>query len=296
MHNNLKQILGCPSCHNALIISEKKMKCSNCGKQYNIVNDKPVFLNKRLSSDEISVGGFRDKLRKNKAFFRIFKKVHSIFGPPDTTSSKRVKFNGAIVDYPLYNMMKSFGTKRILNVGSSSVQTNYKNSINLDIDLFDNVDVVADGKNLPFKDKSFDFVIIEMVLEHVDESEKVIAESYRVLKNGGKVFISIPFMHVFHGSPNDFNRYTLNGLSRRLELQGFSLEKEGVLSGPSAAFSQILRYYLAILFSFNNDFLFSLFLNIFGWLTFPIKYLDILVAKHKKAHLIANTIYAIGRK
>jgi len=57
-----------------------------------------------------------------------------------------------------------------------------------------------------------------------------------------------------------------------------------------------LRYYLATLFSFNNKFLFSLGLHIFGWLTFPIKYLDILLNKYDNAHVMASVVYAVGEK
>lgn len=44
--------------------------------------------------------------------------------------------------------------------------------------------VIADGSILPFKDKSFDFVICSHVLEHVDEPEKFLNELQRVAKRG----------------------------------------------------------------------------------------------------------------
>ena len=106
----------------------------------------------------------------------------------------------------------------------------------------------------------------------------------------------MPFVYVFHGSPDDFNRYTQNGLKKRLSLAGFKIEDVGIISGPSSTLSQILRYYFAILLSFNSNFLFSLLLNIFGWITFPLKYIDLLLNKHKKAGLMASTIYAVGIK
>lgn len=293
MHD-LQTLWACPSCHGSLH-NKNGLYCSSCGTKYRLAGEVPVFLKKKLSRATLSVGGFRDKLRKHPRFFSAFEKVHAIMGPPDSTSAKQVTLNGKKVDWPAYELLRNSGKKKILNIGSSPVKA-YEDSVNLDIDLFDNVDVVADGKQLPFKNNSFDLIFIEMVLEHVDESEKVIAEAYRVLKKGGKMYVSIPFMHVFHGSPNDFNRYTLNGLRRRFELQGLKVTEAAVLSGPSAAMSQMLRNYLAMLFSFKSDFLFSFFLNVFGWITFPIKYLDWLMNHHPKAHLMANTIYAIGVK
>ncbi|MBI2498719.1 methyltransferase domain-containing protein [Candidatus Woesearchaeota archaeon] len=292
MNKNIENILACPKCKSKLSLQKDNIPCLKCKSNYKIINNTPVFLDK-LSYDEISEESFRDKLRKNTKLFRIFKKIHNVLGPPDSNYSKRARVKSGKVDFPVKYTIRE--NDLILNIGSSSKKI-YSNAINLDIGLFENVDVVADGKEIPFKDNSFDLVLIESVLEHVDEPERVIKEAYRVLKSRGRIYISIPFVFVFHGSPNDFNRYTLNGLKKRLEITGFKIKRLGIISGPSSTISQMLRYYLATLFSFNNDFLFSLFLNIFGWITFPIKYFDIVLNKYKKAHLMASIIYAIGEK
>lgn len=42
----------------------------------------------------------------------------------------------------------------------------------------------ADGENLPFKDKEFDYVICCHVLEHVDDPVKFLSEQFRVAKRG----------------------------------------------------------------------------------------------------------------
>src|SRR3989344_4807657 len=292
MNENIENIVACPKCKSKLSLQKNNMTCLKCKSSYKIINNTPVFLDK-LSYDECSEEAFRDRLKKNTKFFRVFKKIHNILGPPDSNYSKKYDIENNKVDFPVKEILRE--NELILNIGSSSKKI-YSKAVNLDIGLFENVDVVADGKNLPFKDNSFDLVLIESVLEHVDEPERVIKEAYRVLKFKGRIYISIPFVFVFHGSPNDFNRYTLNGLKKRLEILGFKVKKYGILSGPSSTISQMLRYYLATLFSSNNDFLFSFFLNLFGWLTFPIKYFDLVLNKYKKAHLMASIIYAIGEK
>ena len=45
---------------------------------------------------------------------------------------------------------------------------------NVDIGTGDNVDIVADAAALPFKDGSFDAVVIQAVLEHVENAPKVV--------------------------------------------------------------------------------------------------------------------------
>lgn len=52
--------------------------------------------------------------------------------------------------------------------------------------------VQADAEFLPFKDRSFDVVYSINLLEHVPHPERVIKESQRVLKKGGKLILITP--------------------------------------------------------------------------------------------------------
>ena len=45
------------------------------------------------------------------------------------------------------------------------------------------------GESLHFHDQSFDYVILSHVIAVVDNPEKLLEETYRVLKPGGKIFI-----------------------------------------------------------------------------------------------------------
>lgn len=52
--------------------------------------------------------------------------------------------------------------------------------------------VEAVGERLPFRDESFDLVFSIEVLQHVQDLERVIAETYRVLKPGGRCYHEAP--------------------------------------------------------------------------------------------------------
>ena len=73
-------------------------------------------------------------------------------------------------------------------------------------------DVFADGAKLPFVDASFDTVLLLEVLEHVGDAPAVLGEIARVLKPGGHLLLSVPFLYPLHDAPHDYRRYTAPGL------------------------------------------------------------------------------------
>lgn len=56
---------------------------------------------------------------------------------------------------------------------------------------------IGAAENLPFKDKTFDLVIIGDVLEHVDDENKSLNEIYRVMKKEGILILTSPHKGLF---------------------------------------------------------------------------------------------------
>ncbi len=52
--------------------------------------------------------------------------------------------------------------------------------------------VSADASVMPFENESFDTIIMNDAMEHVDEPEKVLEECFRVLKKDGKLYLNFP--------------------------------------------------------------------------------------------------------
>src|SRR5882672_10130836 len=70
-----------------------------------------------------------------------------------------------------------------------------------------------DMLSLKFPDGSFDFVLSDQVLEHVEGNpQQAIDECHRVLKPGGIAVHTTCFINPVHGSPNDFWRFTPEAL------------------------------------------------------------------------------------
>jgi ubiquinone/menaquinone biosynthesis C-methylase UbiE len=74
------------------------------------------------------------------------------------------------------------------------------------------VDVMASADALPFANGEFDCVICTEVLEHCAEPGAVMREVARVLRTGGRAFITTPFLLPLHEMPHDYYRYTPSAL------------------------------------------------------------------------------------
>ncbi|MGQ3685113.1 MAG: class I SAM-dependent methyltransferase [Candidatus Loosdrechtia sp.] len=121
---------------------------------------------------------------------------------------------------------------RVLDVGCG--QRPYKKLFNssqyigLELDTFENrrskkADYFYDGKVFPFQDNEFDSVIVNEVFEHVFNPVEFLHEIYRVLKPGGSLLMTVPFVWDEHEQPHDFARYTSYGLRHLLEKSGFEI-------------------------------------------------------------------------
>lgn len=50
----------------------------------------------------------------------------------------------------------------------------------------------ATGEQLPFRNSTFDLVVLDQVIEHVQNQKLVVGEALRVLKPGGAIYVSCP--------------------------------------------------------------------------------------------------------
>lgn len=65
--------------------------------------------------------------------------------------------------------------------------------------LFPGLEIIKTGESaqLPFEDASFESITVLDVLEHVYEQREILAELNRVLKDGGKLIVTVPGRHFF---------------------------------------------------------------------------------------------------
>jgi len=86
-----------------------------------------------------------------------------------------------------------------------------------------NIDIFSPLHIIPRDDNYFDTILCIAVLEHVENPEEIVQEFMRVVKPGGHVIASVPFLQPEHKVPTDFQRYTQDGLQRLFVHNGFEI-------------------------------------------------------------------------
>jgi SAM-dependent methyltransferase len=164
--------------------------------------------------------------------------------------------------------------------------------INLDLFAIPGVDIAADAEQLPFPAGVFQRVECDAVLEHVRNPAQVMTEIQRVLAPGGYLHVVTPFCHPFHEYPKDYRRFTLDGLK---EMAGpMEVVAEGWRTGPTATLLVFAIEYVKLLLPFRAWRVVSH--GVFGWLLFPLRYLDLLLFRSPEVQRIGNHCYLWLRK
>lgn len=86
----------------------------------------------------------------------------------------------------------------------------------------------VDIQNLQnYQDQVYDVVILDQILEHIPNPNQAVEEVKRILKPKGVCICITPFLIKIHGYPNDYFRYTDQGLKqlfkdfRQVDVEGW---------------------------------------------------------------------------
>ncbi len=273
-----------------MLSAENGMHCPTCRALYPIKNSALHF----TSSDDGTIQRYTKEagtfINLLKAFIKKWPSLFVFL----TYAIGNISYLG---QKPNKTIRKVFGDrseeKILINIGSGITRV-HPDVINLDIFPFKNVDIVADAATLPFKDNSVDMIISESTIEHTPNFEKVIKEMRRVVRPGGFVYISIPFLVPFHASPNDYTRLTHEGLKQ--QFYDFTPKKIGALGGPASALVTLLMYFFALPFSIISEAMYNVATYFFMAVLSPLRFLDLIFYLFPRSIEVSAIIYYIGEK
>jgi SAM-dependent methyltransferase len=86
---------------------------------------------------------------------------------------------------------------------------------------YSSLDHVAPLHDMPFPDGHFDAVLCTQVLEHVELPRQSVIEMHRVLRPGGRLYLTVPMAQSEHQAPHDHFRYTSYGIKMLCRAAGF---------------------------------------------------------------------------
>jgi SAM-dependent methyltransferase len=96
--------------------------------------------------------------------------------------------------------------------------------IGIDVAPGPGVDILIPANGAwPLESASYDAVLCTQVLEHLSNLELTLQEVVRVLKPGGRLIVSAPFIYNEHGALGDFRRFSADGLEHVIRARGFEV-------------------------------------------------------------------------
>ena len=100
-------------------------------------------------------------------------------------------------------------------------------------------------KKLKIQSYKYKNILIFNVLEHLPAYNLAFSETYRILKKGGFLIGSTPFLYQIHSAPNDYFRYTKDFL--KLNLKNNKLKNISIIPlgyGPFIASYSLIHPYI----------------------------------------------------
>ncbi len=206
----IEAVLRCPrpvegsgeahDCHGELIRTDAAtLKCARCGAQY-------------TGTEE-----------------------HFDLLPPDLAALSGIEHTDNISSWGhdgiATEIIQSHADGLVLDAGSGFKSTVFDHVVNLEVVAYPSTDVLSVGEHLPFASGSFDAALSLNVLEHVRDPFRCASELARVVRPGGKLYASVPFLQPYHGYPHHYYNMTASGLEN-LFSEAFTVEQ---LTTPQSA-------------------------------------------------------------
>jgi SAM-dependent methyltransferase len=195
--HQLERLLVCPKCHKELVFQQEQIYCPTCETRYPIEGNIPL-MSPEPSSDGFGHdlyhaqlhGNFFERVFHNNRIATLLRLVTQELALPTCAQMLDVGCNTGPMLIPLRG--RGFDIAGIdISVDDVQQAERYLNAMRLPASRLS----VADGTCLPFRDQSFDAVLLVDILEHTDTPERVVAETKRILRPGGIAIATVPWAY-----------------------------------------------------------------------------------------------------
>lgn len=276
----VERLCVCPQCGGSLEWGDL-IACTRCGAAYPREQGRPKFHDIKFDvtpdaafqSNEMLNANFTAKLLN--AGKRIVNSEH-LQRNHVTEALAAAPANGVIVEL-------GSGARRLRD-----------DVINVDLFPFAAVDVLADIARTPLPDESTDLVVLDTVIEHVPEAHRVIDETFRILKPGGKAVCISPFIFPYHGYPKHYCNFSKDGLEHLF--RHFSSCEVDTNIGPTCALTNLVSEYVAVASSRGNPLLYVAAKGVALLPLLPLKYLDELWGRSSLGTRMASLLGVMATK
>lgn len=293
-------ILRCPHCfvEQDLVREGDELRCRKCGSVFPIDRDVPILLEKKRSQ------ALYDNYFKNRGKRWAELSLKSTYEFKRTLVKTKIRTLDDILNFLRYpytptplppnyrDLQKRFMTNGLaLNLSGGHTSPQIDGWVNMDILDYETVDVVGDGLNVPFRSNNFKLIVCNSVLEHIEDYQKVIDECYRVLQPRGYFYLCVPQVCGQHHLL-DYRRWTMPGLLR--DMKQFSIVEKGTRNGPGVFLPILLEAMIEA--SALPGILKELARTLGLWLTFPLRFTDMIAKDNELLTNYSHTIYVLGQK
>lgn len=201
------EILCCPSCKSDLILQDENLVCTNCHKQYSIIDSIPILL-----TENVQPMHFEKQKEYFNNEFKVYTKyvlsewqkmyinrISNFFGFNDSNLTEKGLFIDIGVGGSGYTVIE------FAKLGMSCIGCDLSFEGVTKAKIFSELQNVSDrtfwvvcsAEELPFKDNKFEYLCCNAVLEHLPNDKKAIDDFGRITKSNAKIYITVPLKFLY---------------------------------------------------------------------------------------------------
>lgn len=244
----LQMLLICPKCHGTLVYEDLCIICQECGRCYPIEGQIPLMIadpsHDGFGHDLYYAqlhGNYFEKVFHTRRIETLLRLITCELGIPPGARALDVGCNTGPVLVPL--RQRGYD---VVGIDISPDDVHQAERYLCQHNLPSHRLLAADGTCLPFRDRSFDFILLVDVLEHTDHPERIVSEARRLLVPDGLVIATVPWAY------HPYVRYTW--------LRKLLSSRKTIDEHPDAPFKFEMLQSL-----FSSDFQPMLFRLVFHW-------------------------------